>query len=274
MPVFLLAIAGNRVVVSSAVFTNAIYADELVSIRLHLGPHGSDDVLHIARVFVAINKSMERLSGLYKNYEESALHHKPKSCGQTLQPIRLSLPEQLPKLEFFSKVNRADGAELPVIDESNEHHAIYLARIQTDTSTRVVFVNFAAKYHEDPHCLLADQDPPLAPALYFCACVIGGVYVVVVEYIRKSGGQSIDGSPPPQPVPAVVRLDVPKSLGLLHERFLVFGNLRETNLLYLPEGGGRVSFVDFDGVCLNGMDRYSACLNLATRLGVSRWQVM
>ncbi|KAF9643229.1 hypothetical protein BDM02DRAFT_3104685 [Thelephora ganbajun] len=282
MPVILLAIAGNRLVVSTAVFTDAIYADELLSIRLHLGPHASDNVLHVARVFMAINKSMERLRDLYKNLVGVPRPSPPQA--KALWPNPTADPpeftEILPKLEFFCKVNRADGAELSVIDEDNERHAMYLTRMETETSTRVVFVKFAAKYHEDAHRLLADQDPPLAPALYFCARVVGDMYMVVMEYIPKSRGQSTDphsstdGSPAPLLAPAVVRRDVCKGLDLLHGRDLVFGDLRETNLLYLAEDGGRMLFVDFDGVGQDRVDRYSACLDSAAGLGMDKLQVM
>ncbi|KAF9644443.1 hypothetical protein BDM02DRAFT_3190581 [Thelephora ganbajun] len=281
VPVILLAIAGNRLVVSTAVFTDAIYADKLLSTRLQFGFYASDNVLHVARVFMAINGSMRRLRDLYKDLVGVPCPSPPRAVlwpNPTADPPEFT--EILPKLEFFCKVNHIDGAELPVIDEDNEQHAMYLARMEIETSTQVVFVKFAVKYHEDAHRLLANQDSPLAPALYFCARVIGDMYMVVMEYITKSRGQSIDpyssidGSPPPQPVPAVVRRDVCKGLDLLHERDLVFGDLRETNLLYLAEDGGRVLFVDFDGVGRDGMDRYSPCLDPAAGLGVARGQVM
>ncbi|KAF9644455.1 hypothetical protein BDM02DRAFT_3212847 [Thelephora ganbajun] len=264
LPVILLAISGNRLVVSTAVFTDTIYADELLSIRLQLGFHASDNVSYVARVFMAINKSMERLRELYKNL----LWPSP-----TADPPGLI---EFPKLEFFCKVNQADGAELSVIDEENQRHATYLARMETETETQVVFVKFAAKYNEGAHRLLANQNPPLAPALYFCARVVGDMYMVVMEYMPKSKGQSIgsrsstDGLPPP----AVVLRDVSKGLDLLHERNLVFGDLRETNLLYLAGDGGQVLFVDFGGVGRDGMDKYSACLNPGAGLGVDRGQVM
>jgi hypothetical protein len=35
-----------------------------------------------------------------------------------------------------------------------------------------------------------------------------------------------------------------------------------------------VLLADFDGAGRDGRDRYSACLNPAARLGVSRWQIM
>lgn len=272
---------GNRLVVSTAIFTNAIYADELLPITLHLGHHGPDNVLHVARVFMAINDSTRRLRQLYRNllgaHTPSSREAEPLWPNPTLDP-----PEpagQLPELEFFSKVNRDDGGELSFIDSGNERHGMYLARMQVGTTDQVVLVKFTAKYNQEAHRLLADQDPPLAPALYFCARVVGGMYMVVMEYIAKPKGWSIDcissaRDPPPPPAPEVVRRDVTKALGLLHKENLVFGDLREPNLLYLPEDGGRVLLIDFDGVGVDRVGRYSACLNPGAGLGVNRWQVM
>ena len=156
---------------------------------------------------------------------------------------------------------------------------MYLARMQIKTSTPAeasteakastqdVFVKFAPKYHADAHRLLADQVPPLAPALHFCAPVIGDMYMIVMEYIPNSAGRSIHSYSPtdcPPGLPQVVERDISRALKLLHERNWVFGDLRAPNVLHLPgSDGGRVLLVDFDGVGMDGEGRYSACLNPA-----------
>ena len=103
--------------------------------------------------------------------------------------------------------------------------------------------------------------------------------MVIMEYIPNSRGWSLDplssvDDPPSLPKPEVIHRDIRKALGLLRGQGLVFGDLREANSLYLPEGGGRVLLVDFDGVGLDGKDRYSPCLNPDLELGVKRWQIM
>ena len=105
------------------------------------------------------------------------------------------------------------------------------------------------------------------------------MYMVVMEYIPESRGLSIhpysltDGSSLPQPALEVVCREVSKALDLLHDRGLIFGDLREPNALYLPEDGRHMSLVDFDGVGRDGVDRYSTCLNPEAGLGVARWQI-
>lgn len=46
--------AGNRLEVSTAVFTDAVYTDKLLSFDLRLGPHGVDNVLRVVYMFMAI----------------------------------------------------------------------------------------------------------------------------------------------------------------------------------------------------------------------------
>jgi hypothetical protein len=276
MPAVLLAIAGNRLYVSTAICTNAVYADELLSIALRLGMHGPDNVLRVARVFMAINRSMERLRQLYDNLPQvdpSQLAH--LWPNPTADPPEAT--QEFPKLKFRRKADRADGTALSRIDVDNERHAMYLAEMQTQASpqtiasTRIVFVKFAARYNEDAHRLLASQEPPLAPALHFCARVIGDVYMVVMDYIPMGRGWSIapelEFLPKiPRDMTEIVERDVQKGLDLLHKRDLVFGDLREPNLLYLPEDGGRVLFVDFDRVGQHKVSRYSATLSAGAGL--------
>ena len=268
---------------STAVYTNEIYVDELLSIPLRLGFHGSDNVSRVARVFVAIKGAVKRLRKLYKKLIPDP--PSPSSRSIPLWPTPTSDPPQsadtLPKLKFFAKVNRVDGTRLSHIDEDNERHGMYLARMQVDGSTQEVFVKFAAKYHGGAHRLLAGQTPPLAPTLHFCARVIGDVYMVVMEYIPQSKGRPIheysSGPALPQNLTEIVERDVSTALDLLHGQDLVFGDLREPNLLYLADpDGGRILLVDFDAVGLDGEARYSACLNPNADYcaGVDRGQIM
>ena len=271
--------AGNRLTISTAVFTDAVYADELLSVTLLLGPHGPDNVNHIARVFMAINESKDLLLKHYGSLLYSHLTPTvPAPEAKALWPNPTADPPnstiEFPKLEFLCKVDRANGTGLNVVDEDNERHGLYLARMPTDTSNEVVLVKFSAKYHEVAHRLLANADPPLAPVLHFCTRVIGDMYMVVMEYVPKLSGQSILVAPPPQSALEAVQMDIDRALNLLHEKDLVFGDLREQNVLYLPGDRSRVLLVDFDCVGQDRKDRYSACLNPEANLGVVRGQVM
>jgi len=184
--------------------------------------------------------------------------------------------EWIGELEFFSKVDRFLGTPInqAVISEDNKRHATYLARMRTEDGPSTVMVKFSAKYNADAHNILAEHNPPLAPTLHYCVPVIGDMYMVVMEYIESA--KSLRNASLSLPIYAleVVKRDVPEALKLLHSQGLVFGDLREQNVLYLPDGGGRALLVDFDGVGRDGEDRYSACLNPDAGLGVGRLQIM
>ena len=228
---------------------------------------------------MAINESKDLLSVLYRNLLDT---HKtgstPTPPAKGLWPNPTAYPSdsttKFPELHFFCKVDRADGTGLSVVDEDNERHGMYLARMPNGASNETVLVKFSAKYHEGAHRLLASADPPLAPTLHFCTHVLGDMYMVVMEYIPKSKGQSLFVAPQPQSALESIRKDIEKALNLLHGDDLVFGDLREPNVLYLPDGEGRALLVDFDGVGRDGKDEYSACLNPEAKLGVARGQIM
>ena len=62
---------------------------------------------------------------------------------------------------------------------------------------------------------------------------------------------------------------------MLHGKDLVFGDLRQLNVLYSSKDK-RTFLVDFDwvGKHVHEVDRYSPCLNTTIGLGVHRWELM
>ena len=261
---------------STAIYTDSAYADKLVSIDLRFGPHASDNVLRVARTFMAVNKCTERLRNLYAKLQKSVYTVPP---AKIIWPNPTNYPSESAKevqgVELFAKVDRVLGTPInqAPIDEDNKRHSIYLARMSTEGGTTVVLVKFAVRYNAIAHRLLADHNPPLAPALYSCQRVIGDMFMVVMQYIPKSEGTSLFALSPPPPALETIRRDVSQALELLHGEGLVFGDLRELNVLYLPEKD-RALLIDFDGAGEDGKDRYSTCLNPEVGLGVDRFQIM
>ena len=279
LPIVLLALAGNRLEVSTAIFTNAVYADKLPSIELVLGTHAQDNILRVARIFTAISKCTAGLRGLYNDLETSPDRVPSVEFPNPTADPSASPPQQIPTLEFLCKLDRVHSTGLITVDADNERHAIYLAKGPPDLSgDATVLVKFTPKYNEAAHRMLAGQTPPLAPKLFSCRRVIGGLWMVVMEYLS-------DAKPlyhffpqsslrPPSPDVRIVQRDLSKALELLHNEDFVFGDLRGANVLYSPKDGGRAFLVDFDGVGKHGEDRYSSCLNLKLGLGVARWEIM
>ena len=191
----------------------------------------------------------------------------------TVYPSKFA--RRVPELEFFAKVDPVLGTPIDqaLIDEDNKRHAIYLARMRTKGGTVEVLVKFTARYNAFAHWLLADHDPPLAPALYSSELVIGDMFMVVMEYIPTSEGTSLINLSPPPPALDVIYRDVSHALGVLHGMGLVFGDLRESNVLYLPMEG-RALLINFEAADEERKGRYSACLDPRAGLGVDRMQMM
>ena len=289
LPVVLLSMAGNHFEVSTAIFTEAVYADKLLSLDLSLGSHGPANVLRLGRVFMAIDKCIKELRELYGNVENlsgtlsSVLYPNPTEDPPT------STSKKIPKLEFFSKLDRVMGTPIgdtQAVESGNERHAIYLAKmlpptegaLTGDVSTKDVLVKFTPGYNEAAHELLASQDPPLAPALHCCVRVVGDMYMVVMDYMSEAKALHLFFPPSPSPLPnppttESIHRDLTKALRVLHGNDYVFGDLRAMNILYSSKDD-RTFLVDFDGVGKHKHDRYSPCLNTSLDLGVDKWQVM
>ena len=270
LPIVLLSMAGNCLTVSTAIYTDAVYADKLLSIDLHLGSHGSDNVLRVARIFHAINECTGLLRKLYRGVVLSDIRSEVMYPNPTADPPDVEIPQ----LKFFAKLDRVCGTPLVTINPDDERHALYLARMPG--IERDVLVKFAVRYNERAHRLLAECDPPLAPTLHYCIPVIGGLKMVVMDYVSDSSPLPRFFVPPalPRSIDAqVVKKGLTEALRLLHEKDLVFGDLRTLNILYSHESD-RIFLVDFDWVGKHGEDRYSTCLNPEVNPRVTRWGVM
>ena len=119
--------AGNHFEVSTAIFTEAVYADKLLSPDLSLGSHAPANVLRLGRVFMAINKCTEELHELYGNVGSlsgtlsNVLYPNPTADPPT------STLKKIPKLKFLSKLDRVMGIPIgntQAVESDNERYAI------------------------------------------------------------------------------------------------------------------------------------------------------
>lgn len=153
----------------------------------------------------------------------------------------------------------------------SKHHGIYLARWpDCPVGDEIVLVKSTPRYHEAAYHLLPDHHHLLVPALYSCTRVIGGVYVVIMEYLKdaKPPYQFFPPSHirPPRPDVHAEGRALPK-LDFLHKRtlFLVtlgqqmYSTRRRTIAVIYSDGGGR-----------HGESEYSTFPNTGLSLGVGR----
>jgi RIO-like serine/threonine protein kinase len=131
---------------------------------------------------------------------------------------------------------------------------MYIATLSN--TDQEVIVKFTACYNVEAHRLLAEVG--FAPTLRFCERVIGDLYMVVMD--RVDGKSIWQLREDKIPVPEIVARSVTDAIELLHENDIVFGDLRDPNILY-DASKARVVLVDFDWSGKHGESRYPATLN-------------
>ncbi|GAW04098.1 hypothetical protein LENED_005866 [Lentinula edodes] len=105
-----------------------------------------------------------------------------------------------------------------------------------DPSDQAQFVKFACRYGETGHRLLAEAG--LAPRIYYCAFdETIGLWVIVMDYVEGvlCNGKLVGGE----------AKSLTRAIKLLHDNDLVFGDLREPNII-ISKPRESVCVVDFE----------------------------
>ena len=157
----------------------------------------------------------------------------------------------------------------PYICEFDNMAFSYIRSLGTIDYTRQVFiveqpgkdlvVKFAKQYSEAAHRLLAEtvDGESFAPALHYVSPdMYGGRRMIVMDYVDGKRLERLE-----EGLSDAQREQLKRALGRLHENGLVFGDLREPNVMIK---GDRVLLVDFDWSGKEGETRYP--LNLNTKI--------
>ncbi|KAG7089061.1 hypothetical protein E1B28_010771 [Marasmius oreades] len=133
---------------------------------------------------------------------------------------------------------------------------LFRARMPDGT---VVIVKFTPTYNVAAHQLLEAEG--LAPKLFYHTRIAGGWLMVVMEYLDKAqNAYTYLCNSRTLSLPQSVYLDIQKALEKLHEKKIVFGDLRVQNILVQEDGGCmnqiRTYLVDFDWCGVEGEARY------------------
>jgi RIO-like serine/threonine protein kinase len=139
--------------------------------------------------------------------------------------------------------------------------AIFKAKREQDN--RFIVVKFTPRYNADAHRALADRG--LAPRLFHIGDIYqsisssrglsGAPYMVVMEHVPGSPAHELFWK---GPLPSSVFTDVLAAVNALHEKDIIFGDLRRTNIMVHKK---RAQIVDFDWCGRDGVDRYPHTLN-------------
>jgi len=211
----------------------------------------SDNIVRLARVFVALSSCRNDLTRYYDGIGEKKL---AKFSCLFPNPTPVVPSDVLPVLTYKQFLSRTSQPALVLVDLGNTTSAMYIA-ILNGTDKEVV-VKFTARYNEKAHRILAEAG--FAPQLHFCGRVVGGLYMVVMDRVD---GQSLwQLQTDNVEIPPVVLEQIREAMRLLHKQNIVFGDLRDSNVLYVASKDGIV-VVDFDWPGEDGVCRYPATLN-------------
>lgn len=233
-----------------------------------------DHVLRVARILYSLRGSIKELQNYYKDLEPQPLEeNKPH-------------PRFFPSITSYQSNNKNVSFTYSSPLQMDETCVTFLATLDAEREKKVV-VKFVQRYGEEAHKLLAELR--LAPALLYSGPIdAGGVsygklQMVVMEYIQ---GQTLAHAYGDGPLPGGVKKAIKKGLDALHNRNLVYGDLRRPNIMIADAigedeeqdggDGDRVRFVDFDWAGVAGEVRYplhlAACVCEAS--GVLEYDLM
>ena len=225
---------------------------KLLTLDLLLGFHASDNIIRLARIFKVLSDCRKALQ---RYYGEVVRLRSPRLSCLFPCPTPIDTSIELPKLTYRQFFSRTGQPTSGLVDLGNATTTMYTATLDTDHE---VIVKFTARYNEVAHRVLADAQ--LAPTLHFCERVIGGLYMVVMDHVvGKSVWQLQEDN---TPVPAIVSKRVDDAVRLLHNKDIVFGDLRDPNILYVNSDGS-VALIDLDWAGTDRVSRYPATLNPA-----------
>ncbi|KAK7689255.1 hypothetical protein QCA50_007946 [Cerrena zonata] len=273
-PVILIGLSGAHMVVAGAVFTEYIVCQRLTD-YIFLGPKAevtdegvarTDDYIYrVALLFRALSEAHKILEDFYSHLEvpspkPSLTRHKkaskPVLPGEiTIFPhFQSFVDESTGKRYTIQYLQRLTGPSL---------RAVFRATLRSEDNTLIdVVVKFTSRYGLAAHKVLAENQPPLAPKLYFAKVVpLTASFVVVMDHVgemdlhrrrnRLTWGQT---------------KKLKDAVSLLHLEDYVLGDLRACNVRVGP-GLDDLYLIDFDWSGKEGDVQYPANINLDQDIG-------
>jgi serine/threonine protein kinase len=199
-------------------------------------------ITNVARIFYALKASLGKLDSYYEDVQPTS-----------------DLPADsryFPSITTYRHDNKLINFEYVGFLENCPDCTTLHARRTTEPAQDIV-VKFVDRYGERAHRLLADLG--LAPKLFFCGspCLSGkdpsyrSLSMVVMEYID---GKTLAQEEINAQMKEKVRLELKRALDLLHDKGLVFGDLRPPNVMITKES--EVKLIDFNWAGEKGQAKY------------------
>ncbi|KAF9559395.1 hypothetical protein CPC08DRAFT_525976 [Agrocybe pediades] len=256
-PMVLIAIAGSRLQISTAVYVGSFFISDLVDMDVRYGFHGHETTIRLTRISKALSLCLKELRTYYADIlrgtpsprDISFLYPQPISATGTALPI----------VQYNEYLNRNGVPMDTVPDIPQRTTALYTGTFDGER----VLIKFTRRYHAEAHCILADAG--FAPKLHFCGLIVGNLYMVVMDYIPDAKCLNAHtGDELVKVLPLAIQ-KVEEAVSILHQRDIVFADLRDNNIIISGEGDDKcVMLIDFDWAGTHDVDRYPATLNPAS----------
>ncbi|PCH35651.1 hypothetical protein WOLCODRAFT_166391 [Wolfiporia cocos MD-104 SS10] len=175
--------------------------------------------------------------------------------ARVLNALKVCIPQLCSFYENLEEpVPRSIGHLLPTSHPTRMPKGKMFA--ETNQKVKVV-VKFVNQYGKRGHELLAKEG--LAPALHYFAPLGGGIYVIVMDFV--TGGTIFEAKS--ESLSPDILTDIERAVNLLHTNHLVFGDLRQPNVMVVKREDGRhgAMLIDFDWCGEHGEARYPIQLN-------------
>ena len=239
-PSLILAIAGPWLCVLGGVFVEKAITRCLTGyIWLGGDPFETNEWFLMARLFAALKTAISRLDDYYKLFVPD-----------------LPLLEEVGRYPFIAEYG-AERIKFTYINRPYQDKLLYFAKLDDEPDTLIV-VKFVQQYNADAHHLLAAQD--LAPNLRYCGIDdnvrYGNQFMIVMDYSDLLSSSTL------LTVKQYNRVE--KAIKILHEKDMVFGDLRLPNILV---GGDSAMLIDFDWCGKAGQDHYPPEMNHDESIG-------
>ncbi|CAA7270966.1 unnamed protein product [Cyclocybe aegerita] len=253
MPAFLIAISGPSISISGAIYLDGVVSGRLLTSFPMVPPTASRKVQAGYPSFrdQHVGQLVHTLRVLRQCLDELDVYY-----NQLKQPLDSPL---LPAPHFHTFTPPSSGpVQLRYLERIHPHsaldpRALFLAEASGGSLKQqptTCIVKFTTQYGKAAHELMLSQD--VAAPLLHCAWEPSvGMWVVVAEFLDEPEGAA----------PSAEGLDrLRKALAMLHEKGLVFGDLRAPNVMLDKEGHPRL--IDFDWSGVDGEAQYPGSLNV------------
>jgi hypothetical protein len=242
-PCFIIAIAGPWLCISGAVYLDRPVVDPLTPYVPLILTKDEDYLYYIAQMFEALRQSVHLLREFYEQFDLT---------NYNLDNVQRFFP-YFNQFESDNKVIVRFTYDSELTEEKNLWH------VHTNDNNHQLIVKFAKQYNPEAHQLCAEHG--FAPRLlYYNKDEIYGWHIIVMEYI--DGRMFSDVTKLTKDETERILQEVHSAMQKLHEKKLVFGDLRKSNIMIQNiDGVQHVKLVDFDWCGIEGQDCYPAFIN-------------